>query len=247
MTKIGIFDSGIGGLSILKEVHLLDRALDIYYVADSINNPYGDKQREFIVERSVEITSELISEGCELIVLACNTATAWAIDELRAKFPQTKFVGVEPYINVINKRDDLKDKKGLILATPRTGESKRFKELKERLDPDNTLDIFLPARLAQTVETHFFNQDLLKKSVDVEVENYPSNYDFYILGCTHYPLIAQYLKDNLNGEMISPCPMVADRINSLIQHEAGEKRDFFFFKQTGRSTTWERLKYSEIF
>lgn len=247
MTKIGIFDSGIGGLSILKEVHLLDRALDIYYIADTVNNPYGDKGRDFIVNRSLEITKQLIDEGCELIVLACNTATAWAIDELRNKYPNTTFVGVEPYINVINKREDLKSKKGLILATPRTGESQRFKDLKNRLDPENLLDIFLPAKLAQTVETYFFDHSELELKVRSEIENYPANYDFYILGCTHYPLVSKFLEECLRGEMISPCPMVADRINSLVVHEIGEKKDYFYYWQEGRDRRWEKLKYSEIF
>jgi len=247
MTKIGIFDSGLGGLSILKEVHLLDRVLDIYYIADSKNNPYGDKTQEFILKRCHEIVQQLIDQGCELIVLACNTATARAIDVLRQGYPEIEFVGVEPYINVINKREDLKSKKGLIMATPSTGESQRFIELKKRLDPKGFLDTYLPSRLAKIIEDNFFTSSDLAKKLKRELEQYPKGYDFYILGCTHYPLVSEILSHELGAEMISPCPMVAKQINKFITHETGQKKDSFFFMNTGISEDWDQLSYLKIF
>ncbi|EQC52335.1 glutamate racemase [Bacteriovorax sp. DB6_IX] len=246
--KIGIFDSGIGGLSILKEIHQLDRALDIYYIADSLNNPYGEKSQEFIIQRSTEISQQLIDEGCQIIVVACNTATAWAIDQLRETFKEVTFVGVEPYINVINKREDLKLKTGLVMATPLTGSSLRFKELKNRLDPENKLQVYLPQSLARIIERNFFdNSSELESEVLKEVSHIPKDYDFYILGCTHYPLVSNILEKALGAEMISPCSMVASRVDSFLTHQSGLKKQTFFFQRTDRESQWSEVEYSKIF
>ena len=254
MTKIGIFDSGIGGLSILREIHQLDRALDIYYIADTKNNPYGNKDRDFIISRSIEIVSLLKQSGCTLIVVACNTATAWAIESLRDKFPELAFVGVEPYINVINHREDLKDKRGVVFATPLTGDSARFKKLKSRLDPDSRLDVYLPKGLAATIEENFFlSHELLEKKVLNEIKSYPHEYDFYILGCTHYPLVSKTLEKSFEALMISPCSMVAQRVNKLVDHssdvsaEGFSKQNTFQYLQTDKENQWKALEYNQIF
>lgn len=245
--KVGIFDSGIGGLSILKEIHQLNKSLDIYYYADSKNNPYGSKSNEFILDRCVTIVDEFIDKGVALIIIACNTATAVAIDELRRLYPQINFVGVEPYINVINKRDDLKDKKGVVLATPRTGSSQRFIDLKTKLDPNGLLDSFFPVNLAKIIEENFLTKGNIKSQLEVELEEIVDRYDFYILGCTHYPLIVDQISEVLVGELVSPCSKVASHALSLIEASFYEELESFNFKRSGPGGAWERLQYSNVF
>ncbi|MGZ3809074.1 MAG: glutamate racemase [Bacteriovorax sp.] len=136
--KIGVFDSGIGGFSVLNELFKAMPEASYYYVSDDANAPYGPKSDEFITERSIAITKELLAHDVELIVVACNTATAASIDLLRDKFKNLPFVGVEPYLNAYYKMPEglsADEKKMMVLTTESTGKSERFKRLKERLDP----------------------------------------------------------------------------------------------------------------
>lgn len=230
MIKVGIFDSGIGGLSILKEIVLKNLPVELFYYADSKNAPYGPKPDTFVKERSRAITQEFVELGAQIVIVACNTATAVAIDDLRLNFPNISFIGVEPYINVINQRPELKAKRGLVLATPLTGNSKRFKDLKERLDPQNLLDTFLPPNLAKIIEDNFLESfENIYPMMRNEFTEDLSLYDFYILGCTHYPLVKKELEKIFKGELISPCPMVAKRFVAIFEkisdgaHDAASK------------------------
>jgi glutamate racemase len=235
-------------LSILKEIHRLNQCLEIYYFADTLHNPYGQKSQEFIKERSSEITKELIGLGCELIVVACNTATAWAIDHLRTSFPQVIFVGVEPYINVINHRPDLKEKKGVVLTTPLTGQSQRYTDLVSKYDQQNILKHFSPQNLAPIIEDNFLdNPESLKKQLEVELAVIDASYDYYILGCTHYPLVSKELSEILDAEMISPCPMVAKRVMNFVKEaDTCELTSFHYFNSKDEGP-WQQLTYQIIF
>ena len=136
MTKIGVFDSGIGGL---KVAGLLADQLggeNIYYIADQASGPYGDKTKEFITSRCETISEELIKKGVKLIVVACNTATASSIEILRSKF-DVPFVGVEPDLNFIKREKVDGAKKVAILTTPATVTMDKFQLLQKRRDPEN--------------------------------------------------------------------------------------------------------------
>ena len=97
-SPIGIFDSGIGGTSILKEIHCLLPFESVIYLADSKNAPYGDKSKDEIIALSIKNTELLLDKNCKIIVVACNTATTNAIKTLREKYPNTPFIGIEPAI-----------------------------------------------------------------------------------------------------------------------------------------------------
>jgi len=101
--KIGLFDSGIGGYTVLQELFRLMPQADFYYISDDANAPYGPKSDEFITERTIAISDTLLQQNVDLIVVACNTATAASIDALRAHNPNFKIVGVEPYLNAYYK------------------------------------------------------------------------------------------------------------------------------------------------
>ena len=94
---IGIFDSGAGGLSVFREIRKVLPEQSYIYYADNAHCPYGEKSREYIIDRAREITHFLLEKGCEIIVIACNTATAAAITTLREEFP-VRFIGMEPAI-----------------------------------------------------------------------------------------------------------------------------------------------------
>ena len=95
---IGIFDSGVGGLSVFREIKKILPDENYIYYSDSANCPYGGKPQEFIIQRASEITDLLLSKGAQIIVVACNTATAIAVKSLRDSYPQVKFIGMEPAI-----------------------------------------------------------------------------------------------------------------------------------------------------
>lgn len=247
--KIGIFDSGIGGFSVLGELFKAMPDASYYYVSDDAFAPYGPKSDEFITERAIFITEELVALGVELIVVACNTATAASIDQLREKFKSIPFVGVEPYLNAYYKMPEglaAHEKKMMVLTTESTGKSERFKRLKERLDPDSQIDHYGLANLARLIEEYYYSS-----SHDSDVENKFQNkmeeellflkskkYYYAILGCTHYPLIRDRIEKFLNLKTISPCSHVAQRVSDLTQYKSEENsshENYFNFFSTSNN------------
>lgn len=124
--KIGIFDSGIGGLSILKELLKILPHEDYLFYEDSIHNPYGEKSEEELFDITSNIVDYFIGEDCKLIVIACNTATTSCMNKLREKYPNMIFVGTVPAIKVAY---DNHYKDTILLATPYTIQSTRVEEL----------------------------------------------------------------------------------------------------------------------
>ncbi len=225
---IGLFDSGIGGYSILMELfHTLPHG-EYFYIADHAHSPYGLKSQEFVQERCRVLTMELEKKGVDLIVIACNTATVMAIEYLRHEFPHLTFVGIEPFVNFINRPSlpltpsELLQKKIVVLTTVATGNSKKFLELKERLDPNQILThISLPnlASLVETGDRHGFD-DQLKQAVFKELESVSlGHFDLAILGCTHYPLVQHWIFEKTKAFPIAPSKQVAKQVVSLLQNK----------------------------
>lgn len=248
--KIGLFDSGIGGFSVLSELFEIFPAGDFYYYSDDANAPYGPKSDEFITERSLAITKELLNRGVELIVVACNTATASSIDCLRKNYPDIPFVGVEPYLNAYYKIPD--KGKMLVLTTESTGKSERFKRLKERLDPEGHIDHFPLRDLAKNVETlyadHSFEAEFDQKLAAELAPMKNHGYTHAILGCTHYPLVRKKIENILNLIAVSPCRHVAMRVLELskekIHPESGVDSAFSFYSSSNNQ--WISKKRHEF-
>ena len=252
--KIGLFDSGIGGFSILSELFKVLPSAHYFYVSDEAHAPYGPKSDEFITERAFEITKQLISMGVGLIVVACNTATAASIDALRVQFPDLVFVGVEPYLNAYYQIPDTlkpEEKKMMVLTTVSTGKSERFKRLKARLDPNSEIDHYGLPHLAKIVEEYYFsptNLADLKTKIDNELKFLKNkNYVYAILGCTHYPLVKKLIEDSLELKAISPCAHVASRVVTLVDAEDDSfiSEDFFYFLST-KNNNWSQIKRASI-
>ncbi|MCF6181406.1 glutamate racemase [Lutibacter sp.] len=190
---IGLFDSGIGGTSIWKEVHHLLPNESTIYLSDSKNAPYGEKSVEEILQLSIKNTELLLSKGCKLIIVACNTATTNAIDYLRKNY-SVPFIGIEPAI----KPAALYSKTGAVgvLATKGTLSSKLFEKTAAEF-AKNTITIeqdgegLVPLIEAGKLNSNETNKLLIKYLTPM----LPHNLDYLVLGCTHYPyLIPQIQK-----------------------------------------------------
>jgi len=260
MMKIGVFDSGIGGFSVLGELFKALPEATYYYVSDDAHAPYGPKTDEFITERAIAITQELLRQGVQIIVVACNTATAASIDLLREKFKEIPFVGVEPYLNAYYKMPEglsEREKKMMVLTTESTGKSERFKRLKERLDPKSQIDHYSLKNLARLIEEFYYSQktqldsDKFQKDFEDEMSFLKDKgYAFAILGCTHYPLVRDRLETLLNLKTISPDAHVAQRVVHLLKGEDQTEKfpgsdEFYFY--SSKNNHWILKKRSELY
>jgi len=196
---IGIFDSGIGGLTVLKEIRNQLPEHNFIYIADSAFTPYGEKTTEQIIERSVLITQKLIEKGCSIIVVACNTATALAVDHLREKF-SVPIVAMEPAVKPGVKKS-VKKKVG-ILATTMTLASRRYMDLLERFATDTEVIEQPCPGLVEQVEAMAIDTEktglLLHQYINPLVQK---GIDTIVLGCTHYPFLKQKIIE-ITGEDI---------------------------------------------
>lgn len=193
MTKpIGIFDSGVGGTSILEEIHALLPNENIIYLADSINAPYGDRTSEAIKALSVKNTEFLLTRECKIIVVACNTATTNAIASLRSQY-DIPFVGIEPAI----KPAALQTKTNTvgILATKGTLSSSLFHKTSNLFASDIEVIEQIGEGIVRLIEDGKLESqdmvDLLKIYLDPMIT---ANIDYLVLGCTHYSYLIPILK-----------------------------------------------------
>ncbi|MBE6147405.1 MAG: glutamate racemase [Firmicutes bacterium] len=211
---IGILDSGIGGITILKEIMKILPNENYIYYSDSINNPYGEKSKEEILNIIENIVESLIKKNCKAIVFACNTATALAIDEIRKKYPDFIFVGTEPAYKVVY--DYAFQKKTLVMATPATINSERFEALYNKYDNQNT--ILLPcSNLANFIENN--DNEKIKQYLEETLPK-EENIEVVVLGCTHYPLIKQEIKSILGNVIFYDSSKgVANQLKTLLENK----------------------------
>ncbi len=212
--KIGILDSGIGGLTTLDEIIKLLPNEDYIYYADSKNNPYGDKSDKKLFNIVDNIVQKFLLEDVKMIVIACNTATTKCIDKLREKYPEVVFVGTEPAVKVAC---DNNYKNTLVMATPTTIESERLNELIcEYKKEDQSFILCSCEGLANAIERHDIEtiDNLLEKYLHPFVY---ANIDAVVLGCTHYPLIADKIKSRLRKpKILDGNKGVAKRVKELL-------------------------------
>lgn len=191
---IGLFDSGIGGTSIWREINLLLPNENTIYLADSKNAPYGLKSKDEIIALSIKNTEFLISKNCKIIVVACNTATTNAIKELRSKF-DVPFIGIEPAIKPAANQS-LTHKIG-ILATKGTLNSELFHEKVKSYTNVKIIEQ-IGHGLVQLIE----NGSIETQEMDELLKNYLNpmineNIDYLVLGCSHYPYLIPKIKEIL--------------------------------------------------
>ncbi len=201
MALIGVFDSGIGGLSILDEALRQLPEQDFIYLADSLNAPYGEKRSEWIAERSLELCKYLANQGCEVIVVACNTATAKAIQQIRIELKDIAIIGVEPGI----KPAAMQSVKGIVgvLATQATLNSDKFNALLATLPGQCEFIKQAGAGLVPLIEAGQADSEetleLLAKHLEPIQD---AGADTLVLGCTHYPFLRRAIR-KLLGDSIA--------------------------------------------
>lgn len=190
--KIGMFDSGIGGLTVLKELRKLLPNENYIYYADSKNNPYGEKSDSELMNIVTNIVDFLISREVKIIVIACNTATTRCINRLRKMYPNMIFVGTEPAIKVAC---DKNYKNTLVMATPGTIKSERTHELvKLNKKRDQNITLLSCKGLADAIESG--NKDNVNKVLHKLLDKYvDEGIDSIVLGCTHYPHAKKNIKE----------------------------------------------------
>jgi glutamate racemase len=219
---IGIFDSGIGGLSIWQEITKLMPSVDTVYLADQFHAPYGTKSSDYLKDRGIKITRFFESLGIKLIVIACNTATVnITIDNLRRSFPGIRFVGVEPPVKplaALTKTGEI-----AIFATPATCKSTRTKDLINSYCPQQIVHLIPTPEWAPLVETGKFTSTESDPQILKYLQPLRSTATDRIgLGCTHY----HFLLDKLNRlsaaqfEFIDISQPVAKRTKILGSHQA---------------------------
>jgi len=217
--SIGIFDSGVGGTSIWKEIQKLMPYEHTIYLADSSNAPYGEKSKKEILDLSIKNTKLLLEKECKLIIVACNTATTNAISFLRKNY-ELPFIGIEPAIKPAALQS--KSKKVGVLATKGTLSSSLFHSTSE--NHANGILIFeqegsglvslIEQGKIESVETKELLYKYLRPMLDEGI-------DYLVLGCTHYPYLIPVLKEMLpkNIKIIDSGEAVARQTKAILdQH-----------------------------
>ncbi|HMR98918.1 MAG TPA: glutamate racemase [Anaerolineales bacterium] len=217
-SPIGIFDSGIGGLSVLRAIRRLMPGESIIYFGDQIHIPYGPRPMEQIGRFSEAITNFLIQQQAKIVVVACNTASAAALKDLRAKFPEMQFVGMEPAVKPAAERTQT-GRVG-VLATPATFQGALYASVVERFA--NGVELFqntCPGLVQQIEQGNLDGKETRQILENALFPMLERNIDTVVLGCTHYPFVIPMIEQIVgeNVRVIDPAPAVAKQTNRLLE------------------------------
>jgi len=218
---IGVFDSGVGGLSVLRAIRARLPSEDLIYVADQAHVPYGPRPRDEVARFSEEITRYLLGRGAKLIVVACNTASAAALHGRRAIFPDVPFVGMEPAVKPAAERTQ----SGVVgvLATPATFQGELYASTVERFAQGVTVLQDTCSGLVEQIEkgaleapeTRRILEDALKPML-------AQGMDRVVMGYTHYPFVIPVIQEIVGDrvEVVDPSPAIARQVERLLeQHD----------------------------
>ncbi len=214
---VGIFDSGVGGLTVLHALRQTCPDNPVIYIADSAHAPYGDREVQHTLDRSQIIADHLVARGADMVVVACNTATALAIEHLRHRHPSLALVGVEPGVKpavaiTSNRRIG-------VLATPATVASGRYAQLLSKYAPDCTVVSVACPGLAAAIEADAAAQADLPALLARFCEPLQrAEVDTVVLGCTHYAFLAADIQNLLGPgvRLIDTAQAVARQARSLL-------------------------------
>ena len=216
-SPVGFFDSGIGGTCILNAFRRICPDEKTVYIADTKNCPYGNKPAEEIIRLSEANVKKLLRRNCKMIVVACNTATAAAIDYLRAKYPDVPFVGLEPAV----KPAALRSKTGVVgvLATAGTFHGRLYNETKAKFAKNVTVIAAQADEFVQLVERGETSGAKVEKIVRAKVAPLlKAGADKIVLGCTHFPHLKSVIEKVCAGcaEVIDPSDAVARQAKRVL-------------------------------
>jgi len=189
--RIGFFDSGIGGLTVLHETIRILPHEDYIYYADELNVPYGSKPKEEVKKYVFAAVDFIYKQGVKAIVIACNTATSVAINELRAKY-SIPILGMEPAVKPAVEINREGKKRVLVTGTPLTLKEEKLHNLIAKLDNEHVVDLLPLPGLVEFAERCEFNEEVVLPYLQEQLNKYdPGNYEAIVLGCTHF----SYYKD----------------------------------------------------
>ena len=216
-SPIGVFDSGIGGVSVLREIRRQLPAEELIYVGDSVHLPYGEKSLEEIRRYTEAVVRYLVEQGCKAVVIACNTASAAALGHVRAVFPQLPIVGMEPAVKPAAEHT----RSGVVgvIATTATFQGELFASVVERFAGNvNVLKQPCPG-LVQQIEAGELEspatEEMLRGWLGPMLA---AGMDELVLGCTHYPFVLPLLRRICGPEVnvIDPAPAVARQTQRVL-------------------------------
>ena len=244
---IGIFDSGVGGLSVFREiVRILPEEKYIYW-SDNAHCPYGEKSRDYIIDRARAVTSFLIEQGADIIVVACNTATAAAISTLREEFP-VPFIGMEPAVKPAAQAT----RSGVVgvLATAGTLKATKYIDTRAKWAHDVKIVEHIGQGFVELVEKGNVSgpeaESIVEKSVRPLIE---AGADTIVLGCTHYPFLAETIMKAAGTPvtLIDPAPAVAKHLMEVMKENGLIRKDGFSMSlhSSGESETLKKI-YNDI-
>ena len=246
---IGIFDSGVGGLSVLREVQRQFPSEDLIYLADQAHVPYGERSKEEVLGYAEGIVRYLIGRESKLIIIACNTASAVALKELRASFPDMPFVGMEPAV----KPAAAETQSGVVgvLATPATFQGDLYASTVERFARGvKILQDTCPGLVKQIEEGKVDNpqtREILEKALKPMLQE---GVDEIVMGCTHYPFVIPLIEEIIGDQarVIDPAPAVARQAGRILEDydllaPEGEPGELVFYT-TGDPEKMDRMLIS---
>ena len=215
---LGIFDSGVGGLSVLQEVHQQYPLEDCIYIADQVHVPYGPRSREEVLGYSEGIVRFLLGKGAKLIIIACSTASAVALADLRKKYPAIPFVGMEPAVKPAAEGTS----SGVVgvLATPATFQGDLYSSTVERFARGVEILKDTCPGLVDQIEVGKIDdpitRNILEKALTPMLEK---GVDEVVMGCTHYPFVIPVIKEIVGEKVrvIDPAPAVARQAGRLLE------------------------------
>lgn len=235
---IAVFDSGVGGLSILRALRAQLPNENYHYFADTAFAPYGEKPETWLRERSLHIAQHLVREGAKALVVACNTATAAAIAPLRLTFPHLPLIGIEP---AIKPAAHLSTSKRIgVLATQRTLDSDKFRRAMEDLS-DTGVELVLRAATGLAWAIEQGNEAQINALIDEHIAALgqlgqgPGHIDTLVLGCTHYPFVAKRIQ-----EAVGPSVTIVDNGEAVARHT---RRVLDTFQQLNPQTHSGMIRY----
>lgn len=208
---IGVFDSGLGGISVLREIHRLLPEEELIYIADSGHAPYGNKSTAYITQRCLQLSEFLLEQGAKMLVVACNTATAHAIDTMRKQL-SVPVIGMEPAVKPAARLT----RTGVVgvLATQQTVQSQRL----QRLIQDYATGVKVVTQGCPGLVEHVERGDFASPELRVLLAQYTQplveqGMDVLVLGCTHYPFLVTSLRDIVGCEI-----NILETSNAVAQH-----------------------------
>jgi glutamate racemase len=211
--RLGVFDSGIGGEAVAAALQITFPAAEIIVVNDRTHVPYGDKSTDEVISLTDAAIQPLLSAKCDVVILACNTATAAAIETLRDRYPTQKFIGIEPMIKTaarITKSGTI-----AVCATPATLQSDRYHQLVEKFGEKLNIDQPDCRNWAYMIENNQINHTEIQRVITAACDQ---GADVIVLGCTHYHWIKEFITEVVAGRatILEPSEAIGRRVATLL-------------------------------